>query len=344
MYEHFKWLEYSVLKDELYCFCCRHFGAGLLQRRQSYGETAFVSYGVKNWQNINSVLKKHVVSEKHKTTFFKWNSYLSTQDELSKNKSVANLVNFQREADVIENRKHIYFLLKATIFLCKQGLAFRGHNESLESTNRGNFVELVDSFADENLKHNLSRRYGHSTSPEYQNDFISIVAQSIRKNILSKMSNLGTYTILVDETKDASHKEQLSFIIRFVDKDYKINERSIGCYHMQISDAETLANEIINITCSQKLDIKNCISQCYDGAAVMSGKFSGVQSRIQEIVPHAIYIHCFAHRLNLCLVNTLQNNPKIVNFFDTIQHIYKFLMNSQTRYELFAKIQKKKIM
>lgn len=203
-------------------------------------------------------------------------------------------------------------------------------------------MELVDSFADENLKHNLSRRYGHYTSPEYQNDFISIVAQSIRKNILSKMSNLGTYTILVDETKDASHKEQLSFIIRFVDKDYKINERSIGCYHMQISDAETLANEIINITCSQKLDIKNCISQCYDGAAVMSGKFSGVQSRIQEIVPHAIYIHCFAHRLNLCLVNTLQNNPKIVNFFYTIQHIYKFLMNSQTRYELFAKIQKKK--
>jgi len=35
-------------------------------------------------------------------------------------------------------------------------------------------------------------------------------------------------------------------------------------------------------------NIKNCISQCYDGAAVMSGKLSGVQSRIQEIVPHAI--------------------------------------------------------
>ncbi|XP_050066480.1 zinc finger MYM-type protein 1-like [Aphis gossypii] len=272
LYEHFKWLEYSVLKNKLYCFCCRHFGAGLLQRGQSYGETAF--------------------------------------DDLSKNKSIANLVNFQRETEVIENRKHIYFSLKATIFLCKQGLVFRGHDESLESTNRGNFVELIDSFADENLKLNLSRRYGHYTSPYYQNDFISIVAQSIRKNILSTMTNLGTYTILVDETKDASHKEQLSFIIRFVDKNYKINERSIGCYHMSISDAETFANEIINITCSQKLDIKNCISQCYDGAVVMSGKFSGVQSRIQEIVPHAIYIHCFAHR--------------------------------QTRYELFEKIQKKK--
>jgi len=124
-------------------------------------------------------LKKHALSGKHKTTFYKWNSYLSTQNELNKNKSVANLVNFQRKAKVIENRKHIYFLLKATIFLCKQDLAFRGHNESLESTNRGNFVELLDSFANKNLQLNVSRRYGQYTLPDYQNDFISIVAQKI---------------------------------------------------------------------------------------------------------------------------------------------------------------------
>jgi len=30
---------------------------------QSYGETAFVSYGVKHWQNIKSVLKKHAVGK-----------------------------------------------------------------------------------------------------------------------------------------------------------------------------------------------------------------------------------------------------------------------------------------
>lgn len=161
MYLEFNWLEYSVLKDALYCFTCRHFGAGLLQKGQSHGKTAFVSYGVKNWQNIKPVLTKHSVSEKHKTTFFKWNRYLSIHNELSRNDSVANLVNVQRKTEVIENRKHIIFLLKATLFLCKQGLAFRGHNETLESTNRGNFVEIVDTFADDNLKLNLNRRYGH---------------------------------------------------------------------------------------------------------------------------------------------------------------------------------------
>jgi len=32
----------------------------------------------------------------------------------------------------------------------------------------------------------------------------------------------------------------------------------------------------------------------------------------------------------------------MVNFFDTIQGLYTYLMNSQTRYELFTKIQKDK--
>lgn len=73
----------------------------------------------------------------------------------------------------------------------------------------------------------------------------------------------------------------------------------------------------------------------------MSGMHSAVQQRVSAIVPHAIYVHCCAHRLNLCLVNTIQNIPLLVNFFDTVQSLYKFLMNSQNRYKLFIKTQKK---
>jgi len=72
----------------------------------------------------------------------------------------------------------------------------------------------------------------------------------------------------------------------------------------------------------------------------MSGAYTGVQERIRSKVSHAIYVHCYAHRLNLCLIQTLQNIPFVVNFFNTVQETYKFLMNSQTRYELFTKVQK----
>ncbi|XP_050062008.1 zinc finger MYM-type protein 1-like [Aphis gossypii] len=199
---------------------------------------------------------------------------------------------------------------------------------------------LLNTFNDPETITKLSARYGHYTSPEYQNDLIKTIASSTRKNIIEKIAFTRAYSILVDETKDVSKKEQLSFIVRFVDGNLNIHEKAIGCYHMKKCDAYTLSQEILNIAVHNKLDIQKCVAQCYDGASVMSGLFSGVQKRIVDIVPHAIYIHCHAHRLNLCLVNTIQNNNIVVDFFDTVQSLYKYLMNGHTRYELFMKIQR----
>ncbi|KAL4088993.1 hypothetical protein QTP88_024071 [Uroleucon formosanum] len=222
-------------------------------------------------QTIGNSLTKHSRSENHLTSVERWNQYLAIQ---------------------------------ATLYLTKQGLAFRGNDESSLSKNKGNFIELLETFADDSMKIRLKSRYGHYTSPEYQNDLIHILGCCTRKNILNKMSLFSIHSILVDETKDSSKKEQLSFLIRFVDINFNIFEKVLGC--------------------------------------IMSGVYLGVQQKISEIVPHAVYIHCYAHRLNLCLVDCIQNVPLIVDFFDTIQNLYKYLMNSQTRYELFIEAQKNK--
>jgi len=102
---------------------------------------------------------------------------------------------------------------------------------------------------------------------------IKTIASSTRKNIIEKIAFTGAYSILVDETKDASKKEQLSFIIRFVDGNLNIHEKAIGCYHMKKCDAYTLSQEILNIAAHNKLDIQKYVAQCYDGASVMSGLF-----------------------------------------------------------------------
>lgn len=74
----------------------------------------------------------------------------------------------------------------------------------------------------------------------------------------------------------------------------------------------------------------------------MSGAFSGVQTRIANVIPQAIYVHCHAHRLNLCVINTIQGVKAVVDFFDTVQGLYTFLMNRHTRYEQLIQIQKDK--
>ncbi|KAF0711335.1 zinc finger MYM-type protein 1-like [Aphis craccivora] len=275
----FNWLEYSISDDAVFCFPCRHFSLSSNFRGQTIGNAAYIDRGVKCWRNPLQSLTKHSRSENHLTSVERWNQYLAIQ---AKQNSIANLLKSSKVLEIENNRKHIYFLLKATLYLAKQGLAFRRNDESSLSKNK------------------------------------------------------------VDETKDSSKKEQLSFLIRFVDINFNIFEKALGYSHMKKSDATSLAQEIVKLIKENNLDINKCIAQCDDGASVMSGVYSGVQQKISEIVPHAVYIHCYAHRLNLCLVDCIQNVPLIVDFFDTIQNFYKYLMNSQTRYELFVEAQKNK--
>lgn len=60
--------------------------------------------------------------------------------------------------------------------------------------------------------------------------------------------------------------------------------------------------------------------QGYDGAANMAGKYRGVQARIREVVPGAVYTHCKAHNLNLSIIHACKE-PLVRNVMNTIQEI-----------------------
>jgi hypothetical protein len=86
--------------------------------------------------------------------------------------------------------------------------------------------------------------------------------------------------------------------------------------------------------------VTNIRAQCYDGAASMRGKYSGLASRVKELEPRAIYIHCHAHLLNLTLQSSLSSIREIRNFLGTVNSLYSFLEASAKRHERFQEIQK----
>jgi hypothetical protein len=49
------------------------------------------------------------------------------------------------------NRKNLKMIIKIILYLSKQGQAFRGHSESETSKNRGNFLELVKLFSEDDV-------------------------------------------------------------------------------------------------------------------------------------------------------------------------------------------------
>lgn len=96
--------------------------------------------------------------------------------------------------------------------------------------------------------------------------------------------------------------------------------------------AEDHVNLIKNVLSMFNLDLQKCRGQGYDGAAVMSGVYSGVQKRINDIVPSASYVHCTAHNLNLVLCDVAKNTPKMSQFFDTVQDIFLYFSKSAPRW------------
>ena len=56
-----------------------------------------------------------------------------------------------------------------------------------------------------------------------------------------------------------------------------------------------IAAQLVDNTDTLKLNLDYPVAQCYDGAAVISGAQSGVQTRIRDKAPQAIYVHCYMH-------------------------------------------------
>ena len=80
------------------------------------------------------------------------------------------------------------------------------------------------------------------------------------------------------------------------------------------------------------LTTEKLVGQCYDGASNMQGTHAGVQAKVKEIQPKALYCHCYAHCVNLVLVEATSTNQCCRNFFGIIQNLYTFIEASPHRH------------
>ena len=130
----------------------------------------------------------------------------------------------------------------------------------------------------------------------------------------------GFYTILVAEARSFK-KEQITICVRFVNAlDLNVEERFVGFVNCS-KKADAVATYTHIKFFLQKCGIYELpiVAQAYDGAAVMSGSKNGVQSKIRNDYPSAVYLHCMAHKLNLILVEACKVNRMVNSFFLTLK-------------------------
>jgi hypothetical protein len=342
-----KWLVYSPRSDKMFCFTCML----LADRKDTTSLYADVwtnpCNGVSRFRKGLEKIKNHETSNVHIQAE---NELLLLKVRLSKDETVIHkLVELERR-QIEENRRLVKRLIDVALFLAKQGLPFRGHREYScmgTSVNEGNFLEtckLLSKYDAVLAKHiSESKRNETYFSHTIQNEIIHAMAQETLKCIVNEVKESKYYSIIVDSTIDISKIDQFSLSVRYVNRNGHAQESFICFEELPGATADDFFEVLKDCVEHTGLDLSLCRGQAYDGASTMSGRISGLQAKVKQVSPNALYIHCCAHNLNLVLIDSVQSCTRAISFFGTLETLYTFLSGSLPRLHLLQEEQEKQM-
>ena len=230
-------------------------------------------------------------------------------------------------------------VLECVQFLVKQGLPLQGHNEHADAL-QGNLYQLLLLVAKscQGMSAWLAKR--DYISPSIINELLTISGNAVLRNLLSEIREADHFAIIADEATDISHNEQLCIAIRWVDQNYSIHEAALGLVSVPNTKAQTLFETIKDVLIRCSLHLSNCIGQAYDGASNMSGVRNGVQALVKQESENCLYVHCFAHSLNLCVQEVSRQCDLLRNCMDFIYQLVRLIRFSPKRLNLFENVHK----
>ncbi|KAK9667942.1 hypothetical protein RND81_13G022400 [Saponaria officinalis] len=273
------WLEYSSITNAAYCLPCFLYAKPSGCER----ENAFTIEGFRSWNKVNG-------------------------------KDCAFLKHIGRDHNSAHKDAVKKFSIVAVRWLTFQHCAFRGHDESAGSLNRGNFLKFIQaiaSFSKDVEKVVLENALGNAsyTSHQIQQEILSIYSGRIRDVIRNDIGD-QKYCIIVDETKDVLKREQMTV------------ERLFYLIHVKETNALYLKGAIEECLLAHKLNIENIRGQGYDGATLFLNE-----------CPYSYYVHCFAHRLQLALIATSRVVISVYQFFSMLTFIFNIITSSAKKHD-----------
>uniref|UniRef100_A0A2N9G1E3 DUF4371 domain-containing protein n=1 Tax=Fagus sylvatica TaxID=28930 RepID=A0A2N9G1E3_FAGSY len=282
-----------------FCLYCYLFKCDVGE--QAGGDT-FVTKGFSNWK-CPEKLKIHEggINSSHNQ------ARRMFEDLLKPNQSIQSFHFKQTDQARIEYRTRLNASIDCIRFLLRQGLAFRGHDESEDSSNQGNFLKILRFLTDHN------------------EDIKTVTLRNALENNMM--------------ISPAIQKDIMAVALRYVDKKGHVVERFLGIEHVTDTTALSLKAAVEDLFCRHGLSLSRLRGQGYDGASNMQGQFNGLKTLIMKENESAYYVHCFAHQLQLALIAVAKNNNKIATFFKFVAIVVNIAGGSCKRLDLLKEKQ-----
>ena len=92
---------------------------------------------------------------------------------------------------------------------------------------------------------------------------------------------------------------------------------------------ESIYSALVEYWRDKNIQLGRLIGMGSDGAATFSGDKTGVQRRLKELSPHALFVHCRCHVLQLASVLAANATPGIKHVYTTLMMLWKFFITPQ---------------
>ena len=193
----FPWLEYSIVRDKCFCNTCRHLGHENEQRISQIFTNLEIGFG--DWKNMARSFEVHESSDYHQISSKAKIIYLNAN--ANKDNDVINQLIKAKIKSIKENRYYLTAIIQSILFCARQELGLRGHDESKESENLGNFKELLHLISERDLefkkiKQSLPENSKY-TSPEIQNELIQIMSDQVIDSIIKQVKKAKPFLISI---------------------------------------------------------------------------------------------------------------------------------------------------
>lgn len=325
------WLCFSPSNGRVYCFTCK------LMNLKSESSSKLSSEGFCDWKHSQDRIQSHEQSTEH----------LNATIAFSRRLKAIGRIDTEMTQEVERLEDYWKLVLKRAVsvikFIAERGLAFRGDDELVGSPRNGNYLGILELIAqyDEFLAQHIETRAncgkGHTNylSSTIMEELISVMGEQVIAEIISRVKKSKYYSISLDSTPDAAHIDQLTLVLRYMEKDSPI-ERFVTFMANKGHGAQDMFNALIEFLEKHDLDLRNCRGQSYDNASAMSGKYNGLQAKIREKNSLACWIPCAAHSLNLVAKNAAESCSSAVSFFDFVEKLFVFFTVSTLRHQLLT--------
>ena len=140
-----------------------------------------------------------------------------------------------------------------------------------------------------------------------QNDIIDVIGfDIIRASIVKEVKEAKFFAVLADEVSSHNIEHLAVRLDLYIAVTGKIREEFVSFVQMERVRAVDIEQAIAGLLMHLGLSLGNLCGQGYDGASTMGGEKSGVQRRIIDKQPKALYMHCSGHSFNLVIAHAFE--------------------------------------